>query len=68
MTLEEFTEKVRQDMHRSMSEPNESIDRYLETDEAKFALMDAYQAGKGIEEKQEKRVLSCVSCLYMLYE
>lgn len=68
MTLEEFTEKVRQDMHRSMSEPNESIDRYLETDEAKFALKDAYKAGKGIEEKQEKRVQSCSYCLYMMYE
>lgn len=68
MTLEEFTEKVRQDMHRSMSEPNESIDRYLETDEAKFALKDAYEADEGNEEEQEKRVQSCSYCLYMMYE
>ncbi len=68
MTLEEFTEKVREAAYKMLSESKEDIDRFMETDEAKFALMDAYQAGKGIEEKQEKRVLSCVSCLYMLYE
>ncbi len=68
MTLEEFTEKVRQDMHRSMSEPNESIDRYLETDEAKFALKDAYEVAEGNEEEQEKCVQSCSYCLYMMYE
>lgn len=68
MTLEEFTEQVRQDMHRSMSEPNESIDRYLETDEAKFALKDAYEVDEGNEEEQKKRVQSCSYCLYMMYE
>lgn len=68
MTIEQFTEKVRDAMYKVMSEPKEDIDRFLETDDAKFALKDAYQAGKGIEEKQKKRVSSCVSCLYWLYE
>lgn len=68
MTLEEFTEDVRQKMYKTMSEPKEDIDRFMETGDAKFTLKDAYQAGKGIEEKQKKRVWSCVSCLYLLYE
>lgn len=68
MTLEEFTEDVRQKMHKSMSEPNESIDRYLSTDEAQKEIKTAYEADKGNEEEQKKRVWSCVSCLYMMYE
>lgn len=68
MTIEQFTGKVREAAYKMLPESNEDIDRYLETDEAKFALKDAYEAGKGNEEEQEKRVLSCVSCLYMMYE
>ncbi len=68
MTLEEFAEKVRQDMHRSMSEPNESIDRYLATDEAQKEIKNAYEEGKGNEEEQKKIVPSCSYCLYMMYE
>lgn len=68
MTLEEFTEDVRQKMYNVMSESKEDIDRFMETDDAKFALRDAYEADKGNEEEQKKRVWSCVSCLYWLYE
>lgn len=68
MTLEEFAEDVRQKMHKSMSEPNESIDRYLATDEAQKEIKNDYEEGKGDEEEQKKLVWSCVSCLYMMYE